>query len=139
MNAHNLLVLSDVHLGSDLVQHARPGAPARGKAGLRRDRELVALLDWYRERPRGGRPWRLVIAGDGFQLGVMPCGDEVRTDAVGIVAQAAELDPVVAHHARIGRAAAGVFVNEIVDDAVEILLEVERVERHVEAVCHTAG
>ncbi len=64
MTAHNLLVLSDVHLGSDLVQHARPGAPERGEAGRRRDHELVALLDWYRERPRGGRPWRLVIAGD---------------------------------------------------------------------------
>jgi UDP-2,3-diacylglucosamine pyrophosphatase LpxH len=64
MPCHNLLVLSDVHLGSDLVQHARPYAPARGAASRRRDRELVALLDWYRARPRGGLPWRLVIAGD---------------------------------------------------------------------------
>lgn len=61
---HNLLVLSDVHLGSDLVQHCRPGAPARSAASLRRDRDLAALLDWYRERPEQGRPWRLVIAGD---------------------------------------------------------------------------
>jgi UDP-2,3-diacylglucosamine pyrophosphatase LpxH len=60
----NLLVLSDVHLGCDLVQHARPDAPARGAASLRRDRELVALLDWYRQRRLGGRPWRLVFAGD---------------------------------------------------------------------------
>lgn len=82
MNAHNLLVLSDVHLGSDLVQHARPGAPARGKAGLRRDRELVALLDWYRERPRGGRPWRLVIAGDLVDfvgMSVSPPAGELQT------------------------------------------------------------
>ncbi len=64
MARHNLLILSDVHLGSDLVQHARPDAPARGAASRRRDRELVALLDWYRTRPRGGLPWRLVIAGD---------------------------------------------------------------------------
>jgi UDP-2,3-diacylglucosamine pyrophosphatase LpxH len=64
MSRHNLLVLSDIHLGSDLVQHARPDAPVRGAASRRRDRELVALLDWYRLRPRGGLPWRLVIAGD---------------------------------------------------------------------------
>lgn len=61
---HNLLVLSDVHLGSDLVQHCRPGAPLRSAASSRRDRDLAALLDWYRERPVAGRPWRLVIAGD---------------------------------------------------------------------------
>ncbi|MCC6898679.1 MAG: metallophosphoesterase [Polyangiaceae bacterium] len=61
---HNLLVLSDVHLGSDLVQHCRPGAPLRSAASSRRDRDLAALLDWYRERPAEGRPWRLVIAGD---------------------------------------------------------------------------
>ena len=61
---HNLLVLSDVHLGSDLVQHCRPGAPLRSAASSRRDRDLAALLDWYRARPVEGRPWRLVIAGD---------------------------------------------------------------------------
>ncbi len=60
----NLLILSDVHLGSDLVQHARPDAPARGVAAEHRDHELVSLLDWYRDRPQDGRPWRLVIAGD---------------------------------------------------------------------------
>ncbi len=64
LRRHNLLVFSDVHLGSDLVQHARPDAPLRTPASERRDRELVALLDWYRERPRHDRPWRVVIAGD---------------------------------------------------------------------------
>src|SRR5262249_37094228 len=29
-----------------------------------RDRQLAALFDWYREHPHGGRPWRLIIAGD---------------------------------------------------------------------------
>jgi UDP-2,3-diacylglucosamine pyrophosphatase LpxH len=80
---HNLLVLSDVHLGSDLVQHARPDAPARGAASGRRDQELVALLDWYRLRPRGGLPWRLVVAGDlvdftGMSVSVAP--DEIVTE-----------------------------------------------------------
>jgi UDP-2,3-diacylglucosamine pyrophosphatase LpxH len=83
MSRPNLLVLSDVHLGCDLVQHARPDAPIRAKASVRRDRELVALLDWYRGRPHGGRPWRLVIAGDlvdfvGMSVSARP--DEIETE-----------------------------------------------------------
>lgn len=79
----NLLVLSDVHLGCDLVQHAQPDAPARGEASDRRDRELIALLDWYRTRREGGQPWRLVIAGDlvdfvGMSVGPTP--DEMATE-----------------------------------------------------------
>lgn len=58
--AESLIVLSDVHLGSDLVAH--------GSATRRRSREidaeLVRLIDHYRDHsPRAGR-WRLVIAGD---------------------------------------------------------------------------
>lgn len=63
-STHNLILLSDVHLGSDLVHHARPDAPRRLKSSERRNRDLVALLDWYRTHPEGGRAWRLVIAGD---------------------------------------------------------------------------
>lgn len=61
---HNLLALSDIHLGSDLVGHVRPDAPPRSDASERRDRALVALLDHYRERRVDGLPWRLVIGGD---------------------------------------------------------------------------
>lgn len=114
MIPHNLLVLSDVHLGSDLVQHAQPGAPARGEAGQRRDRELVALLDWYRERPRGGRPWRLVIAGDlvdfvgmsvsapGVQLDTEP-NDEEREHGLGSAVDHTleKLRRVAAHHQKV--------------------------------------
>lgn len=79
MSGHNLLVFSDVHLGSDLVQHARPDAPPRTGASQRRDRELVALLDWYRERPKGQKAWRLVVAGDLIDFAGMSvsAGDEV--------------------------------------------------------------
>lgn len=62
--AHNLIVLSDLHLGSDLVHHAQPEAPLRARASQNRTRDLTAMLDHYRERRHGGRPWRLVIAGD---------------------------------------------------------------------------
>jgi UDP-2,3-diacylglucosamine pyrophosphatase LpxH len=62
--SHNLLVLSDVHLGSDLVHHAQPDAPQRARASERRKRDLTGFLDYYRTHPQGGRSWRLVIAGD---------------------------------------------------------------------------
>src|SRR5688572_9484826 len=61
---HNLLVLSDVHLGSELIFHVRPDAPRRTGVSERRDRDLIALLDWYRSHPVGQRPWRLLIGGD---------------------------------------------------------------------------
>jgi UDP-2,3-diacylglucosamine pyrophosphatase LpxH len=61
---HNLLVLSDVHLGSDLVHCAQPDAPRRDGAEDKRDQQLAALFDWYRQHPHGERKWRLVIAGD---------------------------------------------------------------------------
>ncbi|MCA9594647.1 MAG: metallophosphoesterase [Myxococcales bacterium] len=83
MSRDNLIVLSDVHLGSDLVQFLRPDAPRRGKASLARDRELTALLDWYRERREGGRPWRLVIAGDFVDfvgMSVDAESDEIQTE-----------------------------------------------------------
>jgi UDP-2,3-diacylglucosamine pyrophosphatase LpxH len=64
LTLHNLLALSDLHLGSDLVYHARPDAPRRTPSSDRRDRALVALLDWYRERRVDNQPWRLVIGGD---------------------------------------------------------------------------
>ncbi|MCA9581133.1 MAG: metallophosphoesterase [Myxococcales bacterium] len=61
---HNYLIFSDVHLGADLVQHVRPWTVARLKQVARVDRDLCAMLDWYRERADPKHPWRLVIAGD---------------------------------------------------------------------------
>lgn len=111
---HNLLVLSDVHLGSDLVHHARPDAPLRTETSVRRDRELVALLDWYRARPRGGLPWRLVVAGDLIDFAGMcvPIADdeietepteEERLHGLGSTADhtIAKLRRVATHHASV--------------------------------------
>ena len=69
----------------------------------------------------------------------MPRGDELGPDAVGIVEQLAELEPVVALHARVGRAAAGVFVDEVVDDLPELGLQVQGIKRNVQPVGHAAG
>jgi UDP-2,3-diacylglucosamine pyrophosphatase LpxH len=54
-----LLVLSDVHLGSDLNEIGRPIRRSRQVDG-----DLVKLLGHYRNVPPAGERWRLVIAGD---------------------------------------------------------------------------
>jgi UDP-2,3-diacylglucosamine pyrophosphatase LpxH len=54
-----LLVLSDVHLGSDLNDVGRPIRRSR-----RVDEDLVELLEHYRAAALPGDRWRLVLAGD---------------------------------------------------------------------------
>ena len=113
-STHNLLVLSDIHLGSDLVHHTRPEAPERGRSSAVRDRDLVAFLDWYREHTEGGRPWRLVIAGDFVDFVGMSVSadagaleteltDEERSHGLGGAADHArcKLRLVAAHHASV--------------------------------------
>ncbi|HEY3234584.1 MAG TPA: metallophosphoesterase [Polyangiaceae bacterium] len=113
MKDHNLLVLSDVHLGSDLVQHARPEAPTRGEPSERRDRDLVAMLDWYRAHRLGDRPWKLVLAGDfvdfvgmsvatSGKLETQPTDEERAHGLGGAVDHAiAKLELVGAHHSAV--------------------------------------
>jgi UDP-2,3-diacylglucosamine pyrophosphatase LpxH len=60
----NYILFSDVHLGSDLVQHARPWTLAKLKRAARIDHELVSMLSYYRGHADPAVPWRLVIAGD---------------------------------------------------------------------------
>jgi UDP-2,3-diacylglucosamine pyrophosphatase LpxH len=58
----SLVVLSDVHLGSDIVEaEAAAWHPRRSRAV---DRDLVALIEHYRTTPARGGRWRMVIAGD---------------------------------------------------------------------------
>jgi UDP-2,3-diacylglucosamine pyrophosphatase LpxH len=66
--ACSYLLFSDVHLGADLVQHARPWTASRLREAHRIDHQLGTMLDYYRERPDGSRPWCLVIAGDFIDL-----------------------------------------------------------------------
>lgn len=78
--AYDYLVLSDVHLGSDLVPHLRPWARS---SWLTREPEvdarLASLLAHYASRPNG-RPICLVIAGDFLDLvGVSLTPDDDRT------------------------------------------------------------
>lgn len=63
-NQTNYLLFSDVHLGADLVQYARPWTVSRLREVLRIDRELAAMLAHYRAHRDPERPWKLIIAGD---------------------------------------------------------------------------
>jgi predicted phosphodiesterase len=67
-DASNYLLFSDVHLGADLVQHARPWTVSRLSAAHGIDHRLGSMLDHYREHREDGRPWRVVIAGDFIDL-----------------------------------------------------------------------
>src|SRR4051812_40508457 len=62
----------------------------------------------------------------------MAAGDVVRADGLGIGSELAELQPVVAANARVGRAAPVVLVDEVVDDAAEVFLEVQHVKGDTE-------
>jgi UDP-2,3-diacylglucosamine pyrophosphatase LpxH len=59
--SHNLLIISDLHLGEDLK-------PASKSGYLRHvpmlERELESFLEHYRKFRRDGRPWELIVNGD---------------------------------------------------------------------------
>jgi UDP-2,3-diacylglucosamine pyrophosphatase LpxH len=83
-DGHNYLLLSDIHLGSDIVPHLRPWALTSWLLEEPEvDSRLVALLAHYRRERDPARPWRLIIAGDFLDLvGVSlaaPRDDAVRT------------------------------------------------------------
>jgi UDP-2,3-diacylglucosamine pyrophosphatase LpxH len=58
--SESFLVLSDVHLGSDL-DDGEVHAPRRSSQV---DRDLVALIRYYRALPPKGDRWHIVVAGD---------------------------------------------------------------------------
>ena len=58
----------------------------------------------------------------------MASGDEFRAELVGAVNEPAELEVLIAHHARIRRATGLVFVGEVTDD---VLLEFRRLVNQI--------
>jgi len=54
---HNLLAISDLHLGCDLKPGARPA-----RRGF--DVQLAGFLDHHAKERKGGKPWRLILDGD---------------------------------------------------------------------------
>jgi len=65
----NYIMLSDVHLGSDIIPHQRPWALTSWLLEAHEiDARLVSWLDHYRLNRDQDRPWRLIIAGDFLDL-----------------------------------------------------------------------
>lgn len=58
---HNLLAISDLHLGCDLKAGARPALLARPRPA---DAPLAAFLEHHANNRAGGKPWRLILDGD---------------------------------------------------------------------------
>ena len=67
-----------------------------------------------------------------FDARVMAGGDVVGVDRVGVFVELAELQPVVAAHAGVGRSALVVLIDEVVDDFAEVFFEVKHVKGDVE-------
>src|SRR6476659_8486892 len=63
--AANILVVSDLHFGEELLPGATPERRQAVELGARAFREF---LHYHTSRRLGGRPWRLVIAGDLFDF-----------------------------------------------------------------------
>ena len=58
---HNLLAISDLHLGADLKQAMTPAQLARPRPI---DAPLAAFLDHHASHRSSGKPWRLILNGD---------------------------------------------------------------------------
>lgn len=113
--AESLLVLSDVHLGSDIADGGR-NLVRRSRAV---DHDLVQLLVHYRLHPRPGSRWRLVIAGDFIDFIGMtvrpgsrmdtPLTEEERNHGLGSASDHARLKlrRVAERHAEVFAALAG--------------------------------
>src|SRR5262249_37571962 len=74
-----------------------------------------------------------------YDAGVMAGGDEVGAQLPAVLPQAAELQPAVADDARVRRPPGQVLVGEVVDDAAEVLFEIEGVKGEIESVGDAAG
>ena len=103
---HNILVISDLHLGEHLKPTTTSVSYLRRIARL--ERELETFLEHYTAERLDGRPWRLVINGDMvdfMSVMIMPDGQQDADDeerqfglAYGERQSTAKLDLVIARH-----------------------------------------
>jgi UDP-2,3-diacylglucosamine pyrophosphatase LpxH len=111
MRAHNMLVISDLHLGEDL------GGSTGGRT--RDDSDLVAFLQHYANHDLDGLPWRLIINGDMVDFVAVCVMPDQAGHVVGLhpddhhyglgtreVAATIKLERVIAHHDAVFRALA---------------------------------
>ncbi len=81
----------------------------------------------------------LVFACDRNQPRIMSGGDSLGPDLASEVPELAELEPVVAHHAGVGRAAGEVFIGEVIFDPAESILKVQSMKRNIQGIGDAAG
>src|SRR4051794_40899186 len=75
-----------------------------------------------------------------FHTRKMAGGNVFRPELAGAIDEIAELEPFVAHHAWIRRAASAVLLGEIIDDLfLELLRLVHEVVRNAQFVRNTSG
>src|SRR6056297_2998450 len=82
---------------------------------------------------------QLVAALAGHDLSVVSGSDEFRVDPVGILEQPTEFNPLIAPHTGIWCATAQVIVDKVIDDAAEILLQIQGVEGDAHFCRYPAG
>src|SRR6202022_330868 len=58
---HNLLAISDLHLGCDLRNGMKKEVWGRPRPA---DGPLASFLDWHATHRLGNKPWRLILNGD---------------------------------------------------------------------------
>ncbi len=123
-------------LGGDLA-HARLGHLAQreqraGELRLVQAVQEVALVLGVVERLE-----QLEAATRLAHAGVVAGGDRVRTQRHGVVEEGLELDLGIAQHIRVGRAAGGVFAQEVGEHAVLVFGgKVDRLDVHADQVGH---
>src|SRR3954467_9923144 len=64
----------------------------------------------------------------------MSGGNALGAELAGERPQWAELEPIVAHHTWVRRAAREILVGKVIDDSIKLALEVQGVERDVEPI-----
>lgn len=106
---HNLLVVSDLHFGETLA----PSEPGYVKQVARLNQAFCRFLEYYEANRVGGRPWRLVIAGDmidfvrasvvATQLSLQAVSDARADGGGGAGTAVSALELIVAHHRRVFR------------------------------------
>ncbi len=132
-------------IGNAKTRLARQGAhfvfamAANGKQQMRQHFAAQAVQHIRLILVRIGGAVQLDTGSGPNDLGVVARGDEIGLQLLAVAPQLAELQPVVAHYARIGRAPQQIFVGEVIDDAIKLALKVEGIERDIEAVGDTTG
>ena len=100
------------------------------QAIARRAKQHIALILVYIHAAQQLKSARAITRW--LHARVVTACNKLRVDLLCVVMQLAKLQPIVAAHAWVRRAAGVVLANKVINDAPEVLLEVHHIERDVE-------